>query len=56
MSAVQEEHSEEVTIGHFRVHLNLHFKSRLSAKTLLWKSVFIHTEIETNYLIKKSRS
>ena len=36
-------------IGHFRVHLSLHFKSRLSAKSLLWKSVFIHIEIATNY-------
>ena len=34
-------------IGHFGVHLNLHFKSRLIAKSLLWKSVFIHIEIET---------
>ena len=36
-------------IGHFRVPLKLHFKSRLSAKSLLWKSVFIHIEIGTNY-------
>ena len=36
-------------IGHFRVHLSLHFKVRLSAKSLLWKSVFIHIEIESNY-------
>ena len=36
-------------IGHFRVHLGLHFKARLSAKSLLWKSVFIHIEIRTNY-------
>ena len=36
-------------IGHFRVHLSLHFKARLSAKSLLWKSVFIHIEIRTNY-------
>ena len=36
-------------IGHFRVHLSLHFKARLSAKSLLWKSVFIHIEIGTNY-------
>ena len=36
-------------IGHFRVHLSLHFKARLSAKSLLWKSVFIHIKIETNY-------
>jgi len=35
--------------GDFRVHLNLHFKSRLSAKSLLWKSVFIHIEIGTIY-------
>ena len=34
--------------GHFRVRLNLHFKARLSAKSLLWKSVFIHIEIGTN--------
>ena len=27
----------------------LHFKARLSAKSLLWKSVFIHIEIGTNY-------
>ena len=36
-------------IGHFRVHLSLHFKARLSAKSMLWKSVFIHIEIGTNY-------
>ena len=36
-------------IGHFRVHLSLHFKARLSAKSLLWKSVFIHIEIGTYY-------
>ena len=35
-------------VGHFRVHLSLHFKARLSAKSLLWKSVFIHIEIGTN--------
>jgi len=34
---------------HFRVHLSLHFKARLIAKSLLWKSVFIHIEIGTNY-------
>ena len=36
-------------IGHFRVHLRLHFQARLSAKSLLWKSVFIHIEIGSNY-------
>ena len=36
-------------IGHFRVHISLHFEARLSAKSLLWKSVFIHIEIGTNY-------
>ena len=36
-------------IGQFRVHLRLHFKARLSAKLLLWKSVFIHIEIGSNY-------
>ena len=36
-------------IGHFRVHLRLHLKARLSAKSLLLKSVFIHIEIRTNY-------
>ena len=36
-------------IGHFRFHLSLHFKARLGAKSLLWKSVFIHIEIRTNY-------
>ena len=38
-----------VVISHFRVHFSLHFKVRLSAKFLLWKSVFIHIEIGTNY-------
>ena len=38
-----------ITIGHFRVRLSLHFKASLSAKSLLWKSVFIHIEIGTNY-------
>ena len=37
------------SIGHFRVRLSLHFKARLSAKSLLWKPVFIHIEIGTNY-------
>ena len=40
-------------IGHFRVRLSLHFKARLSAKSLLWKSVFIHIEIGTNYHNKR---
>ena len=40
-------------MGHFRVHLSLHFKARLSAKSLLWKSVFIHIEIGTNYHNKR---
>lgn len=35
------------TIGHFGVHLSLHFKGRLSAK-----SVFILIEIGTSYLNK----
>ena len=38
-----------IWIGHFRVHLSLRFKARLSAKSLIWKSVFIHIEIGTNY-------
>ena len=38
-----------IIIGHFRVHLRLHFKARLSAKSLLWKSVFIQIEIGSNY-------
>ena len=39
-----------IPIGHFRVHLSLRFKARLSATSLLWKSVFIHIEIiGTNY-------
>ena len=38
-----------ITIGHFRVRLSLHFKASLSAKSLLWKSVFIHIVIGTNY-------
>ena len=33
-----------ITIGHFRVRLSLHFKASLSAKSLLWKSVFIHNK------------
>ena len=36
-------------IGPFRVHLSLPFKARLSARSLVWKSVFIHIEIESNY-------
>ena len=36
-------------IDHFRVHISLYFKARLSVKSLLWKSVFIHIEIGTNY-------
>ena len=37
------------TLGHFWVQLSLHFKVRVSAKSLLWKSVFIHIEIRSNY-------
>ena len=40
-------------IGHLWVNLSLHFKARLSPKSLLWKSVFIHIEIRTNYHDKK---
>ena len=46
--------SIDKTIGHFWVHLSFHFKARLSAKSLLWKSVFIHIEIGTNYHNKNS--
>ena len=42
------------SMGHFRVHLSPNFKARLSAKSLLWKSVFIHIEIRTNYHNKNS--
>ena len=45
-------HCRGNAIGHFRVLLSLHFKARLSAKSLLWKSVFMHIEIGTNYLDK----
>jgi len=40
---------ENNPIGHSRVALNLSFKTNLSAKSLLWKSVFNHIEIRTNY-------
>ena len=40
---------ENNPIGHFWVALGLSFKTSLSAKSLLWKSVFIHIEIRTNY-------
>ena len=40
---------ENNPIGHFRVALNLFFKTNQSAKSLLWKSVFNHIEIWTNY-------
>ena len=40
---------ETFITSHFRVHLSLHFKARLSAKSLLRKSIFIHIEIGTNY-------
>ena len=43
------EGSSANSIGHFRVHLTLHFKAILSAKSLLWNSVFIHIEVGTNY-------
>ena len=36
-------------IGHFWVHLSLHFKAGLSTKSLLWKSVFNDIETGTNY-------
>ena len=37
------------SIGRFRVHISLYFKASLRAKSLLWKSVFIHIEIRTTY-------
>ena len=51
--SLQEIRQIGIAIGHFRVHLSLHFKARVSAKSLLWKSVFIHIEIRTNYDNKK---
>ena len=36
-------------IGRLWVRLSLRFKARLSATSLLWKSVFIRIEIGTNY-------
>ena len=36
-------------ICHFGVHLSLHFKVKLSVKSLLWNSVFCHIQIGTNY-------
>ena len=44
----EQKKTKKIQIGHFRVHLSLHFKARLSAKSLLQKSVFIHVEIRTN--------
>ena len=41
--------NRNLRISHFRDHLSLHFKARLSAKSLLWKSVSIHIEIGTYY-------
>ena len=35
-------------------HLSLHFKARLSVKSLLWKSVVIYIEIRSNYHNKNS--
>ena len=39
----------QLSRSHFRVHLSLHFNARLSARSVLWKSVFIYIEIRTNY-------
>ena len=47
--SVRKWNSPVLRIGHFRVHNSLHFKESLSTKSLLWKSVFIHIEIRTNY-------
>ena len=44
-----EELFQPIKIGHFLVHLSLRFKARLSAKSLLRKSIFIHIESGTNY-------
>ena len=44
--------SKEISIGHLRVHLSLHFKVRLSAKSLLRLSFWIHIEIRPNYCSK----
>ena len=48
-SISDQEYQICIAIGHFRVHLGLHFEARLSAKSLLRKSVLIHIEIGTNY-------
>ena len=36
-----------VQIGHFRVHLSLHLKTRLNGKSVM--KIFIHMEIGTYY-------
>ena len=38
-------------IVHFRVHLSLHFKARLSAKSVM--KISFHIKIGTNYVNKK---
>ena len=41
--------TQSIFMGLFRIHLSLHFKAWLSAKSFLWKSVFILIEIGSNY-------
>ena len=44
--------SKDISLDHFWVHLSLSFKASLSAKSLLWLSVWIHIEIRPNYRSK----
>lgn len=39
--------SQTILIDQFQIHFGLYLKLSLSAKSLLWISVFVHTEITT---------
>ena len=40
-------------IDHFRISFGLFFKASLSAHPFIWKLVFIHMQIKTNFHMKK---
>ena len=54
LKPITEHGNRNRVIGHFRVHLNLHFKARLSAKSLLWKSVLFILKLELITITKIS--
>ena len=43
----------ESTIGHFRITVSLFFKASPGAHPFIWKLVFIHMQMKTNFHMKR---